>query len=383
MSEIYINEYSAVCNLGARIDEIFKNALNCGNGFFTFDSDIVRGKTFPLGKINIPLPEIENKVYNLRCNRLLLHCLREIDTKKLIEKYGRHRIGIVIGTTNSGADEYEKSGDIRHARIGNPAGFLKNHLGLEGYFSGVSTACTSGIKAFATAKKLIDTGVCDAVITGATDAVCKTPVFGFHSLEVLSQNPSLPFSKNRNGINIGEGAALFVLEKEPAKTATAVCGIGETSDAYHCATPDPEGIEAARAIEIALEEAGLKPNGINYINLHGTGTLSNDIMEAHAVHKIFAEKTPSSSTKSLTGHCLGAAGGIETALCCAMLDEKINPENYLLPHFYDGMYDDTLPVINLVQKNQKAQKLEYVLNNSFGFGGSNAAMVLRRMHARI
>ena len=380
MSEIYVNEYAAVCNLGTGIDEIFHNALLCRNDFFTFDSDIVKGKTFPLGKVKTELPVIDDFVYNLRCNRLLLHCLKCIDTKGLIEKYGKNRIGVVIGTTNSGADEYEKSGDIRHAQIGNPAGFVKNYSGLSGYCSGISTACTSGIKTFSLAKNLISSGVCDAVIAGAADAVSKTPVFGFHSLEVLSERPCLPFSGNRDGINIGEGAALFVLEKQPAEYAIKVCAIGETSDAYHCATPDPQGIEAARAIELAINDACLKSSDIDYINLHGTGTISNDIMESHAVYKIFEQKTPSSSTKSLTGHCLGAAGGIETALCCAMLDCRINPENYLLPHFYDGLYDESLPCIKLVQKNQKAEKLKYVLNNSFGFGGSNAAMILGRVN---
>ena len=164
------------------------------------------------------------------------------------------------------------------------------------------------------------------------------------------------------------------------RCAIKVCAIGETSDAYHCATPDPQGIEAARAIELAINDACLKSSDIDYINLHGTGTISNDIMESYAVYKIFEQKTPSSSTKSLTGHCLGAAGGIETALCCAMLDCRINPENYLLPHFYDGLYDESLPCIKLVQKNQKAEKLKYVLNNSFGFGGSNAAMILGRVN---
>lgn len=380
MSEIFINSYSAICNLGSSLDTIFANAIKCGNEFFTNNSDIVKDKTFPLGKVKTALPAIDDEIYNLRCNRLLLYCANQLvsDIKKAINKYGKNRIGIVIGSTNAGSDEYEKSGNIKHAMIGNPAGFLKKQLGLSGYYCGVSTACTSGIKAFAAGKKLIDSGVCDAVIAGSTDAICKTPVFGFHALEVLSQKPTLPFSKNRNGINIGEGSALFILEKQPQEYSVKICAIGETSDAYHCATPDPQGTEAARAINLALKEANLKYTDIDYINMHGTGTISNDLMEANAIKTSSLDKTPASSTKSLTGHCLGASGGIETALCCAMLDTRINPGNFLLPHFYDNLYDDKLPLLNLVQKGQQAGRLNFILNNSFGFGGSNASMILGR-----
>ena len=379
MDKVYINAYSAVANTGDNISCMFQNMLKEGADFLAPDDSVVKGSSFYLGRIKTELPEIKDEKYNLRCNRILLYCVEQIKDKidAAVARYGNDRVGIVIGTTNSGVDEYELSGDIDHSQIGNPAGFLHKFLGLNGYYSGVSTACTSGIKAFSTAKKLLDNDVCDAVIAGAADALCKMPVFGFHSLEVLSDKPSIPFSKNRNGINIGEGAGVFLLEKEPdSKSSVLLCAIGETSDAYHCATPDPEGVQAAKAIEKALSDSGLNAEDISYINLHGTGTISNDLMEANAVYKVFKNSVPVSSTKSQTGHCLGASAAVEAALCCAMLDDAVNRDGYLLPHKFDGEYDDKLPQLSLVKCGQKSGKIKYVMNNSFGFGGSNAVMIL-------
>ena len=381
MKKIYINACGAISNIGDNIFDMFKNTLNPENDFLTPDDTIIKGKEFYFAKVKTQLEQIENKKYNLRANGLLLNCVSQIKDKidNAIKKYGQKRVGVVIGTTNSGVDQYARSGDIDHSQIGNPAGFLHNYLNLNGYFSGVSCACTSGIKAFSSAKKLLENNICDAVIAGATDALCKLPSYGFHSLEVLSNKPCLPFSKNRKGINIGEGAAIFLLEKEKDSSCLAsILSIGETSDAYHCATPDPRGVEAIAAMQTALDKANLKPDDIGYINLHGTATLTNDLMEANAVYKIFKDSTPASSTKSMTGHCLGACGAVETALCLGIISKNINEENFLLPHKFDGIYDDTLPHLNLVKYGQKAHNIKYIMNNSFGFGGSNASMIICR-----
>lgn len=353
---ITITKTSAICSAGENLDEIFSN--------------LAAGKLTDL-KITAELPEISDEKYNLRCNQILLHCINQIkpEIEILINKYGRKKIGVVIATTNTGIDKFEENGDAEFLKMSNPAEFLKDYLGLEGFFCGVSTACSSGIKVFSTAKRLMESGVCDAVIAGGTDEISKFPTAGFATLEVLSNERSIPFSKNRKGMNIGEAGAIFLLEKDSC--GIQIPGIGETSDAYHAATPDPEGTQAANAMKLALDEAGLKPQDIDYINLHGTGTVSNDIMEANAVYKIFGGKTPVSSTKPLTGHCLGASASIEIALCCAALEK-----NTLLPHIYDGEYDNTLPPLNLVQKGQKAPRLENVMCNAFGFGGTNAVLIL-------
>ena len=379
MNGVYINSYSAVSNLGDDISSMFFHALDDRSNFLTLDDTVIRGEPFYFGEIKTSLPKIDDEKYNTRCNSILLHCFGKIENEinTALTKYDKSRVGVVIASTNSGVDEYALRGDVDLAQIGNPAAFLRKYLGLTGFFCGISSACTSGIKAFSTARRLLSHDVCDAVVVGGVDSVSRTPVYGFHSLEILSGEQTIPFSKNRNGINIGEGGALFLLEKEKTSAnSIKLCGIGETSDAYHCATPDPEGIQSSKAIELALEDSGLDRGDIDYINLHGTGTVTNDLMEANAVYRVFGDKVPASSTKSQTGHCLGASAALESALCCAILDKSINKEHYLLPHRYDNVYDDKLPVISLVKYGQRADNIKYVMNNAFGFGGSNAVMIL-------
>ena len=356
-SMINITKYEAICNLGSNIDEIFENALLC--------------KVLP-HRIEEDLPKINDEAFDLRCNRMLLHIcnLLNPDLNALVKKYGKGNIGVVIATSNSGIDEYELDRKPEYLKMSNPAEFLQKHLGLENIALSVSTACSSGIKVFSTAKRLLDNGVCKAVIAGGVDSLSKLPVAGFKALEVLCDDLTNPFSKNRHGMNIGEAGALFLLEQD--KEGARIMGIGETSDAYNAATPDPQAKEAVRAILMALEEAGAEPADIGYINLHGTGTIANDLMEAAAVNRIFGPNIPASATKPLTGHCLGASASIETALCLKVLET-----GRLLPHLYDGMYDDKLPAIKLVDpKDKNIYNISKCMCNSFGFGGTNAVMVI-------
>lgn len=361
MGKIFITKTSAICCLGQDIGEIFKNALD----------GVLREH-----KITVDLPQISDPDYNLRCNQILLHCVNSMrpEIDNLIKKYGKDRIGIVIGTTNSGIQEFEETGKLKYVQFGNPAEFLAKYFGFTNFYASVSTACTSGVKVFSTAMKLLNSGICDAVIAGGTEPMADLPIYGFGALEVLSDKLTNPMSKNRKGMNIGEGGALFLLEKESSGDGLEILGLGETSDAYHAATPDPDGEQAARAIEIALKQGGLKPEDIDYINMHGTGTVSNDIMEANAISKVFGNKVYASSTKPLTGHCLGAAASVEIAMCCRMLSD--NPEHKLLPHIYDGVYDETLPEIKLAGKNSRSDKLNICMSNSFGFGGTNAVIII-------
>ncbi len=374
---VYITKYDILCNLGEGVEEVLSKALSGDDSCFEINDTIVENQAFNLGMVKTSLPEIKDSDFNLRCNQMLLHLYNKMKTKieALIEQYGKDKVAIVVATTNSGVEEFETSNSYIHSQLGNPAMFLKDLLGLKNYCASISTACTSGIKAFTTGKKLLENNVCDAVIVAGVDSISKLPVFGFHSLEVLSHKKSIPFSKIRAGMNIAEGAAMFILEKN-AKEGIKLLGIGETSDAYHAATPDPEGVEAANAIKIALQDANLKPENIDYVNLHGTGTVSNDLMEANAIHKVFQDSVYVSSTKSLTGHCLGAAASIEMALCCAILDKKLNPEGKLLPHVYDGVYDEELPKVKLVKSGVQEKNLKTCMCNSFGFGGTNAVAIL-------
>ena len=375
----------------------------------TPDDTIVKGNKFYFGKIEKDFPPINEPKYDLRCNRILKYLVDKLD----LTGFEKNEIGIVIGTTNSGIGEFETTDNKHHAELGNPAEFLKWYLGTTNYAAGVSTACTSGIKAFSTAVKLLENNVCKVVIAGGVDTIAPMPSYGFHALEVLSHEKTNPFSKNRSGISLGEGGALFLLtqpdklspdplgEREKIlneqsefsilgkghtgvqKCKKAGCieilGIGETSDAYHSATPDPEGTQAAIAIQEALDNAGLKADDIDYINLHGTGTISNDLMEANAIYKIFGNKVPASTTKPLTGHCLGAAASVEAYICYEILKGK----RALPIQEYDGEYDETLPKINLVNKDTPQKNINTCMCTSFGFGGTNAVVILGKVRGQI
>lgn len=354
----------------------------------TLDDTIIKGGKFYFGKLEKDFEPIDVERYDLRCNRVLKYLVDKLD----LSGFEKDEIGIVIGTTNSGIQEFEDSENKHHAELGNPAEFLKWYLGTKNYAASVSTACTSGTKAFSTAVKLLQNDVCKVVIAGGIDTLAAMPSYGFHALEVLSHEKSNPFSKNRDGISLGEGGALFVLTKDvkmqkclDVKSITnvgricksdneivALLGIGETSDAYHSATPDPEGVQAVRAIQLALDDAGLKAEDIDYINLHGTGTVSNDLMEANAIYKVFGDNVPASSTKPFTGHCLGAAASIEAFICYQILKGEKN-----LPiHKYDNEYDENLPKINLVNSNTENKKINTCMSTSFGFGGTNAVVIM-------
>ena len=386
MNEIFITDASAV----------FAEKL-------TLDETIIKGDKFYFGKLEEDFEPIANERYDLRCNRILKYLVDKLD----LSRFKKDEIAIVIGTTNSGIEEFETTENKHHAELGNPAEFLKWYLGTNNYSACVSTACTSGAKAFSTARKLLQNGVCKAVIAGGIDTLASMPSYGFHALEVLSHEKTNPFSKNRNGISLGEGGALFVVTKADKRdlearqsssllgreiergvesnkaeleaksvSETAKCalllGIGETSDAYHSATPDPDGTQAVNAIQLALKDANLKPEDIDYINLHGTGTISNDLMEANAIYKVFGDKVPASSTKPLTGHCLGAAASIEAFICYQILKGERN-----LPiHKFDGEYDENLPKINLVNEKTPQKNIKTCMSTSFGFGGTNAVMIL-------
>ena len=369
-----ITSYDSICNLGIGMDNIYNNAIQGNSDCFTIMNDYIKPDFIRAGLIKCDLPQAKDKNYNTRCNALILKNLEllNLSLKNLLSKYDKSKIGVIAATTNSGVEEYETTQNYMHYELGNPAFFLHKHLGLTGYFATVSTACSSGIKAFSLSRDLMNTGIIDAAIIICVDPLAKVPVYGFHSLEVLSNNPSNPFSKNRAGMNIGEACAMFITEKEG--DGIEVLGIGESSDIYHSTTPNPEGTEGINAINMALKDAGLNPDDIDYINAHGTGTAANDIMEANAIFNIFGNTVPVSSTKPLTGHCLGAAAGIETALCCKLLEKN---EGKLYPHIYDGEYDASLPKIQLAEKN-KTYKCNKIMCNAFGFGGTNAIMILGR-----
>lgn len=302
-------------------------------------------------------------------------------------RYGPARIGIVLGTSTSGIAEGEHaiqawsnkqplpaSYDYAQQEMGALALALRQHLAIDGPAYCISTACSASAKALASAQHLINANLCDVVISGGADSLCRLTLNGFQALESLSKTVCRPFSADRDGINIGEGAALFLVSREDGPLQ--LLSSGESCDAYHISAPHPEGLGAERAMQMALSKAGLPPAAINYINLHGTGTRQNDAMEARAVHRLFGTDTAVSSTKPLTGHTLGAAGAIEAALCLLLLGDEHDGR---LPPHPARTKDPDLPLLHYASSIDRLPRgAATLLSNSFAFGGSNIALVLGR-----
>ena len=339
------------------------------------------GKMTFAGSIRHQLEEIPEAFAKLesRNNRLLLSVFKQIEATYLEVKkdIAQDRIGIVIGTSTSGIADVEKAFEYKNLNgyfpenyhykkheMASPSEFLAAYLGTSGPVYTVSCACSSGSKALASASRLLSSGICDLVITGGVDTLCNLTLLGFDSLEVISKDPCLPFSKNRKGINIGEAGALFLMSNNPGKLN--LLGCGESSDAYHHSAPEPDGKGAQSCMENALKAAGLQAKDIDYINLHGTGTLQNDAMEAKAVQRIFGRETPCSSTKPLTGHTLGAAGAIEAAFSLLALEE-----GRLIKHHWDNEADCDL---NLICSSDR-KIIQNVLSSSYAFGGNNCSLI--------
>ena len=337
--------------------------------------------------------------YNNRINKLALCACRQIEPLVHLakQKYGAERIGIVVGTTDNGSEETneflsglmnnstEEKAEVGTYRLNMQclslcAEYLSSFFGITGFNSTISTACTSSAHAISRADELLKSDVCDAVIAGGVDIVSDVVFAGFSSLEAVDANTTIPFSKNRRGINLGEGAAFFVMAKEnftDAKDTIFLKGASDNADAFHMTSPDVSGIAAAACIQTALQRAYLSVSDIDYINLHGTGTDLNDRMESRAVNLIEASAIPCSSSKTALGHTLGAAGAMELAVCYLALSE-LNQQRILPPHFYDGIYDPELPPIRLVSDKTTAERLNAVMSFSFAFGGNNACLIIGR-----
>jgi len=328
--------------------------------------------------------------YDCRNNRLAQLCLeqdgfaREIAAAR--DRYGAGRIGLYLGTSTSGLHSTElayrrrdpKTGalpaDYRYAETQNAYSlgeFVRRYLGLAGPGFVVSSACSSSAKVLGNAARMIAAGICDAAVVGGVDSLCLMTLYGFHSLGLTSTGPCRPYDVDRDGISIGEGGGFALLERadgvEPG--AILLLGVGESSDAYHMSTPHPEGLGARIAMQQALDSAGLAPSDIDYINLHGTATKSNDASEDKAVFEVFGGRTPCSSTKGATGHLLGAAGITEAIVCILAIEHGLQPGSA------NTTSVDPALKSNYLLENKHA-KVTRALTNSFGFGGSNCSLVL-------
>ena len=326
------------------------------------------------------------QAFDCRNNRLAWLGLQQdgfIDSvQRARQRWGAHRVGVFLGTSTSGLLQTELAYHHRGPDGALPASYLyattqnahslaaftAQVLGLEGPSSVVSTACSSSAKVFGSAARMIEAGLIDAAVVGGVDSMCLTTLHGFNSLELLSPQICRPWDAARNGLSLGEAAAFALLERDSEAPQGWLLGVGESNDGHHMSTPHPEGAGAIAAMQLALADASLAAADIDYINLHGTATPSNDSAEDRAVGHVFGNCIACSSTKGATGHTLGAAGGVEAVIALLALQHGFMPGGLNVQTIDPALH------VNYLQHNRSAP-LRHVLSNSFGFGGSNASLV--------
>ncbi|MEA3412390.1 MAG: beta-ketoacyl-ACP synthase [Pseudomonadota bacterium] len=344
----------------------------------------------------LPEPDPSLRTFSTRNARIALATVDHPDdglrnaVEQAIDRYGATRVGIVLGSSTSGIYETENAyawleeHDRAPASFSMPdqhiwvatARFLKFELGLEGPCYAISTACSSSSKSIASARRLIATGVCDAVLTGGVDSLCRLTMHGFKSLDIMSERPCAPLDKDRGGISLGEGAGLLLLERPDGAFSHCIhlLSCGESSDAHHMTAPHPEGEGAVIAMREALVQAGIAAGDVDYVNLHATGTVLNDRAEMMAMEQVFGPETHCSGTKGLTGHTLGAAGGIETIVTWLALRHGFRPGTCNLNRV------DSAFRCSVNRDSETDVPITFTMNNNFGFGGNNTSVVLGWRH---
>ncbi len=322
------------------------------------------------------------------------------DSGLIIDSANQDRVGVLTGCGLGGLQILEHTAEILKKKgpkrvtpffipmmIGNMApGMISIYLGAKGPNSSIATACASGTHAVGDAFKIIKRGDADAMITGGVESVITpTCIAGFNAMKALSvrnhepEKASRPFDRDRDGFIVGEGCGILILEtleaavKRGARIYAEICGYGMSGDGFHMAAPAPNGEGAARCMAAAIDDAGISYNAIDYINAHGTSTQLNDVYETQAIKSVFKGKAYSlavSSTKSMTGHLLGGAGGIETVFTALTIHEGIIPPTINLDH------PDPDCDLDYVPNTARKTDVKFAMANSFGFGGTNAAVIL-------
>jgi len=395
LNSLWLSHFTATSSIGRGLEQTLDSLRHRRGGlapcaFDTVDLATFVGEVAAVDALQIPAHLAD---HDCRNNRLALLGLTQDGFDEAVRaasaKYGAQRIGLFLGTSTSGILQTELAYRRRDPATGSlpadfdyrtthntfsVADFTRRYFGLSGPAVVVSSACSSSAKVFASARRMMASGLIDAALVGGVDSLCLTTLYGFNSLGLISEQACRPFDAQRNGISIGEAAAFALLERMPENLdgdAVLLLGVGESSDAYHMSSPHPEGLGARMAMQAALSMAALQPSEIDYINLHGTATQSNDAAEAKAVRHLFGPATPCSSTKGATGHTLGAAGGIEAVICALAL------RHGLLPAGLNSRQLDPALELDYLLENRE-QQVSRVLSNSFGFGGTNCSLVFGR-----
>lgn len=397
---VYITGIGIISSIGNDVDSVFNSLCEEKSGIAGITLlDTNLKDRFPLAEVKLTTEELLEYAGCIgKKNLTRTALLGMIAAREAIESAGfddvnQFRTGLISATTVGGMDRSE---NFYREFLGNPGkGHLMdivNHdcgdsteriadfLGITGFMTTISTACSSSANSIMFGAQLIKAGFIDRVIAGGTDSVTRFTLNGFNTLMILDKNGCNPFDENRAGLTLGEGAAYVVLESEEIVTSrnkkilAELTGYGNANDAYHQTASSPEGIGAFLAMEKALKFAGLSPGSIDYINVHGTGTQNNDLSEGIALQKIFGEKMPEfSSTKSYTGHTLGAAGAVEAVISILSINHGILFPNLRFETRMKELY--IKPLIEV----KKGVEVRNILSNSFGFGGNNSTLIISRI----
>ncbi len=389
---LFLSSFTAASCIGRGSQETLASLRAQRSGLRACDFETVDLHTYVgiVDGVDATALPAELRRFDCRNNRLAELALREdgCDAAGLraTRRFGRQRVGVFLGTSTSGILQTEIAYRLRDPATGalpeefdyrathnsfSVVDYVRRRLGLEGPAAAVSAACASSAKAFAMGRRMIRSGLIDAALVGGVDSLCLTTLYGFHSLQLLAPGPCRPFDAARDGLSIGEAAAFALIERVPAsldRDAVLFLGAGESSDAHHMSAPHPEGRGARSAMQAALDETGAVAAAFDYINLHGTGTSSNDRAESHAVAAIFGSTVPCSSTKGATGHTLGAAGALEAVIGALCLRDGLLPGGARTANL-----DPELKV-NYVSAN-RPMRAARILSNSFGFGGANCSLI--------
>jgi 3-oxoacyl-[acyl-carrier-protein] synthase-1 len=395
MQPLVLEEFTATSCIGTGVAPTLASLMEQRSGLRRCDFETVRIDTHigEVAGVDAQRLPTQLRIFDCRNNRLAELALRQDGFLDAVDaaaaRWGRRRIGVFIGTSTAGIMQTELAYRARDPVSGalpaafeygtthnsfSVADYVRRRCRLEGPAVAVSSACASSAKVFGAARRMIQANLIDAALVGGTDSLCLTTLYGFHSLQLSSPTPCRPFDVARDGISIGEAAAFVLLERASERAdgdSILLHGVGESSDAYHMSAPHPEGLGAKRAMQSALDAAALAPGDIDYINLHGTATPSNDRSESQAVTSIFGPTTPCSSTKGATGHALGAAGALEAVISALAI------RNQLMPGGIQTTRVDPTLTAHYIKENRRAP-VRRVLSNSFGFGGTNCSLIFGR-----
>ncbi len=395
-NHVYITGAGSICAIGQNTNEVRESLEKGCSGIGQLQFIQTRHRdVLSVGEVKLNNEALQSRL-NLssdlpltRTALLGLTAAKEAMLQAGIEGTDSFRTGLISATSVGGMDIVENHFQsyidqnslpehlnyIHHLDCSASTEQIAEHLGIRSFLTTISTACSSSANAIMYGARLIRHNILDRVVVGGTDALSKFTINGFHCLKILDPNHCKPFDQHRAGLNLGEGAGFLVLESEKAlgnrNPLARLTGYSNVNDAYHQTASSPTGEGALEAMSIALKIAGLKPEDIDYINAHGTGTEINDLSEGLAIQRLFGENLPPfSSTKSFTGHTLAAAAGIEAVISLLSLQNQTIPMNL---NWKVGMPELTIqPHIH----SQKKSELHHVMSNSFGFGGNTSTLIL-------